>query len=103
MSIDVKAKEPGFFETLRATGDRFQIETEEQLGKWMERQDSPKGEDVGNPFLARPAVEVIADVGAAEDAVLAQALEDEKSEPGKKRKTVIEALEAEIEKRKKPA
>lgn len=53
-----------------------------------------------NAFLANNAVDVIASIPDADDETLAHALDDESAETGKRRKTVIEALEAEIARRK---
>lgn len=45
MSIQVRAKEPGFYDCLRATGETFAIESKKDLGKWMEVVEKPKPEE----------------------------------------------------------
>lgn len=39
MGILVRAKDKGFYESLREPGDEFEVRDEKAIGKWMERVD----------------------------------------------------------------
>lgn len=50
MSIQVKAKRTGFYQGHRKRkGARFSIRTEDELGTWMEKVETPKAEPKGKP------------------------------------------------------
>lgn len=94
MTIKVKATAVGYHGTYRNVGDEFYIDTEEELGLWMEKVEGEESKPSANPFLDRKADDIKADIPALTDSELVEYRAAE--EAGKTRKSVIEAIDAEI-------
>lgn len=88
MAIKVKAKSRGYSGCLREPGDEFTVESEAQVGSWMEVQGKAKAEKPDDDKLsAGKLAEKIKDSEDLE--FLAEAAKDE-------RKTVKDAAEKRI-------
>jgi hypothetical protein len=97
--LRVRATQRGYFGQERAVGDEFEIASKEQLGSWMEQISgkavAEKSAPPADPFLARNADQIKADLAGLEVEQLA-AYREQEAAAEKPRKGVIEAIDAAV-------
>lgn len=81
MAIKVKAKSKGYFGHLREPGETFDVESEKQLGKWMEvLSGAPKSKDDDGEGKAPNAAQLAEQIKDSEDLeFLAEMVNDSRS------------------------
>ena len=94
--LRVRATRRGFFGQQREPGDEFEIDSDKQMGSWMEKVGgkavAEKSAPLADPFLARNADQIKADLVSLGVEQLAAYRELEASAE-KPRKGVIEAID----------